>query len=619
MTRDIDAVVVGAGHAGVEAAAALARLGRSTLLITLRSDRIAWMSCNPSVGGLAKGHVVREVDALGGLMGSLADRAGLQFRRLNIRKGPAVRSTRVQVDMEEYSRLATATLAGIPGLEIREDEVLEVLHRGGRVTGIRLAGAGDLACRVVILTTGTFLSGRVFIGEESWEAGRMDEPPSTGLSANLSDMGFSLIRLKTGTPARLHRDSVDFSKMERQDGDVPPPFFHWGTSTTTLPQVPCWVTYTTPQTHDVIRGGLHRSPLFTGKVTGVGPRYCPSIEDKVVRFPDRERHQIFMEPVGLHSDQMYPAGISSSLPRDVQDAMLHSIPGLRDVRVLRYAYGIEYDAIQPTALHPTLEARSIRGLFTAGQINGTSGYEEAAGQGILAGINAARLLEDATPVILRRDEAYIGVMVDDLTSLGTNEPYRLFTSRAEHRLLLREANAGRRLTPLGREVGLVGDAQWEAFEATGRRARSVRVALEHRVPPPEVDAWAVRTGTKAPGRTIRLQELIQRPEVCLEHLRDLVPELPYLSPVEVEDLEAELKFDGYIRRQEKVAQRVRKADELCLPEALRYDTVEGLSAELKEKLAATRPRTLGAAARLPGVTPAALASILFHLQSRSET
>ena len=616
MTRPVDAVVVGAGHAGVEAAAALARLGRSTLLITLRTDRIAWMSCNPSVGGLAKGHVVREIDALGGLMGKLADRSGLQFRRLNIRKGPAVRATRVQVDMMEYSRLAGAALAGIPGLRVVEDEVLEVVERGGAVTGVRLAVGGHCACRTVVLTTGTFLSGKVFIGEETWAAGRMDEPPSTGLSRNLADLGFSLVRLKTGTPARLHRDSVDVSEMERQDGDEPPPFFHWGTRGATLPQVPCWITYTTPETHAVIQGGLDRSPLFTGKVEGVGPRYCPSIEDKVVRFPDRDRHQIFLEPVGLTSEQVYPAGISSSLPKDVQDALLRTIPGLRRARVLRYAYGIEYDAIQPTALAPSLESRAVRGLFAAGQINGTSGYEEAAGQGLLAGINAARWGAGEAPISLGRDAAYIGVMVDDLTSLGTNEPYRLFTSRAEHRLLLREANADRRLTPLGREVGLVGDEQWAAYEASRRREDEVRRAMERRVPPPEADAWAARTGTKPPGRTIRLGDLIQRPEVRLEHLRDLAPELPWLTPPEIEDLEAELKFSGYIRRQEKVAERVRKADELALPEDLSYDRIEGLSAELEEKLSAARPRTLGAAARLPGVTPAALANILFHLKSR---
>jgi len=616
MTRTIDAVVVGAGHAGVEAAAALARLGRSTLLITLRTDRIAWMSCNPSVGGLAKGHVVREVDALGGLMGDLADRSGLQFRRLNIRKGPAVRATRVQVDMAEYSRLAAVALARIPGLEVRADEVQEVCVEGGRVTGVQLAHGGRVACRAVILTTGTFLSGRVFIGEETWDAGRMDEPASTGLSGNLADLGFSLVRLKTGTPARLHRDSVDYEEMERQDGDEPPPFFHWKTEAPTLPQVPCWITHTSDETHAVIRGGLDRSPLYTGKVAGVGPRYCPSIEDKVVRFPDRGRHQIFLEPVGLASDQVYPAGISSSLPRDVQDALLRTIPGLRNARVLRYAYGIEYDAIQPTALLPTLEARAVRGLYTAGQINGTSGYEEAAGQGLLAGINVARTLGEMAPIQLTRDQAYIGVMVDDLTTLGTNEPYRLFTSRAEHRLLLREANADRRLTPLGREVGLVGDAQWAAYEASRRREDAVRAAMEQRVPPPEADAWAARAGTKPPGRTIRLGDLIQRPEVRLEHLRDLAPELPRLTPPEIEDLEAELKFAGYIKRQEKLADRVRKADGLLLPEDLPYDRVEGLSSELKEKLAVAKPRTLGAAGRLPGVTPAALANILFYLQSR---
>lgn len=611
-----DVIVVGAGHAGVEAALASARMGAKTLCLTLNLDTVAYMPCNPSVGGPAKGIVVREVDALGGEMARNIDKTHIQMRMLNTGKGPAVRALRAQADKYLYQHEMKKTMENTENLTLRQGMVERLIIEDGECRGVITKTGAEYAAKAVVLTTGTYLRGKIIIGELAYESGPNNMAPSINLSYHLQELGFDMVRFKTGTPPRVNSKTIDYSKTEIQPGDDVPRAFSYETTEYITDQLPCWLTYTGEETHQLINGNLHRSPMYSGMIEGTGPRYCPSIEDKIVRFNDKPRHQIFLEPEGRNTEEVYVQGLSTSLPEDVQKRILATIPGLEKAELMRAGYAIEYDAIVPTQLWPSLETKRVNGLFTAGQLNGTSGYEEAAGQGLMAGINAALKVQDKEPLVLDRSEAYIGVLIDDLITKGTNEPYRLLTSRAEYRLLLRHDNADLRLTKKGHEIGLIPEDRYERFEVKKALIAQEIDRLEHvSIKPSEIVQQVLAESQSTPLKEpMSAASLLKRPEITYPVIHKLVPAETALPETVMEQVEIQVKYAGYIDKQLAQVEKMRKMENKKLPVDLDYMAINGLATEAKQKLHEVRPLSVGQASRVSGVNPADISILLIYLE-----
>ena len=615
---EYDVAVIGAGHAGCEAALASARLGKKTLIFSISLEAIANMPCNPHIGGSSKGHLVREIDALGGEMGKNIDKTMIQIKMLNTSKGPAVHSLRAQADRKRYQAEMKHTLEKQENLEVKQAEIVEIVVDNNQIVAIKTDLGAVYKVKAIVIATGTYLKGKIFIGEYSKESGPDGVAAANKLSESLKNLGIDLIRFKTGTPARINRRSIDFSKMEVQKGDNGVETFSFEDEPKDFEQVDCYLTYTNEKTHEIIRENLHRSPLYAGMIEGTGPRYCPSIEDKVVRFSDKPRHQAFVEPVGLDTEEMYIQGMSSSLPEDVQIALYHTIPGLEHAEFTRPAYAIEYDCIDPSNLTLSLEYKGIKGLFMAGQINGTSGYEEAASQGLIAGINASQEIDGKEPVILDRSQAYIGVLIDDIVTKGTNEPYRMMTSRAEYRLLLRQDNADLRLTKIGHDVGLISDERYEKFVKKHENIeKEIKRLKELTVRPEEkVNKLLERAGTSVLTTGTKMAELLKRTELNYEMLKEIDPERPELSDQEKKEVEIQVKYEGYIKLQEAQVEKFKKLETKMLPENINYEDLKGISLEARQKLNKFKPCSIGQASRISGVSPADVSVLLVYLQQK---